>query len=206
MGKLIARYWPQFVGLAVAVILWVPRLSGPIDLRWDAGVYYLLGTSLANGDGYRIPSEPGSPEALQYPPLLPAVVAVHEWVLGTTNPHVVAPWLRKLYFVIFVAYALAVLALAKRHLRPWFALAAAALCLLQIVTIFLSDLLFADLPFALVSVVFALVAASSRPASRPWLREMSSFALAAAGFLLRAAGVVLLLLGSLRRLYGAVGG
>jgi len=100
--------------------------------------------------------------------------------------------LRKLYFAIFVAYALAVLALAKRHLRPWFALAAAALCLLQIMTIFLSDLLFAELPFALVSVVFVLVAASGKPASRRWLREASSFALAAAGFLLRTAGVALL--------------
>jgi hypothetical protein len=154
-------------------------------------VYYVLGTSLATGHGYRILSEPGSPEALQYPPLLPAVVAVYEWALGTTNPDVVAPWLRKLYFVIFVAYALAVLALAKRHLQPWFALAAAALCLLQIVNIFMSDVLFADLPFALVSVVFVLVAASGLPASRPWLREASSFALAAAGFLLRTAGAVL---------------
>jgi len=191
MGNLIARYWPQFVVLAVAVVLWAPRLTGPIDLRWDAGVYYLLGTSLATGHGYRILSEPGSPEALQYPPLLPAVVAAHEWALGTTSPHVVAPWLRKLYFVIFVAYALAVLALAKRHLRPWFALTAAALCLLQIMTIFLSDLLFAELPFALVSVLFVLVAGSGLPPSRPWLHEAAAFALAAAGFLLRTAGVAL---------------
>src|SRR6266581_2970746 len=179
MGNLIARYWPQFVVLAVAVVLWAPRLVGPIDLRWDAGVYYLLGTSLATGHGYRILSEPGSPEALQYPPLLPAVVAVHEWALGTTNPHVVAPWLRKLYFVIFIAYALAVLTLAKRHLRPWFALAATTLCLLHLYTVFLSDLLFAELPFALVSVVFALVAASGPLASWPRLRETTSFSLAA---------------------------
>src|SRR5216110_2911209 len=111
IGNVVWRYWPEFVVLAVAVVLWVPRLSGPIDLRWDAGVYYVLGTSLATGHGYRILSEPGSPEALQYPPLLAAVVALHEWALGTTNPDIVGAWLRKLYFVIFVAYALAVLAL-----------------------------------------------------------------------------------------------
>jgi hypothetical protein len=59
-------------------------------------------------------------------------------------------------------------------------------------TIFLSDLLFAELPFAVVSVVFALVAASGLPASRSWVRETGAFVLAAAGFLLRTAGVVLL--------------
>jgi hypothetical protein len=190
-GKFFIRYWAEAVIVVVSLLLWAPRLSGPIDLRWDGSVYYMLGTSLATGQGYRILSEPGSPEALQYPPLLPAVVAVHEWALGTTNPDVVAPWLRKLYFVIFVAYALAVLALARRYLRPWFALAATTLCLLHLYTIFLSDLLFAELPFALVSVLFVLVAASGPPPSRPWLREMAAFALAAAGFLLRTAGVAL---------------
>src|SRR6266700_857985 len=191
IDKLVTRYRAEAAVVAIALLLWAPRLTGPIDLRWDGSVYYVLGTSLATGHGYRILSEPGSPEALQYPPLLPAVVAVHEWALGTTNPDVVAPWLRKLYFVIFIAYALAVLALAKRYLRPWFALAATTLCLLHLYTIFLSDLLFAELPFALVSVVFVLVAASGLPPSRPWLRETTSFALAAAGFLLRTAGVAL---------------
>ena len=64
--------------------------------------------------------------------------------------------------------------------------------MLHIMTIFLSDLLFAELPFAVVSVVFALVAASGLPTSRPWVRETASFALAAAGFFLRTIGVVLL--------------
>jgi hypothetical protein len=193
IGRLITRYWPEFVVLAVAVVLWVPRLSGPIDLRWDAGVYYVLGTSLASGQGYRILSEPGSPEALQYPPGLPAIVAMHEWVLGTTDPVVVAPSLRRFNAFVFVAYALAVLALARKYLRPWLALVAAMLCLLQIMTIFLSDLLFTELPFALISVIFALVAADGPFASRPRLRETVSFVLAAAGFLLRTAGLALLM-------------
>ena len=75
------RYWGEAVVVAIALLVWLPRLSGSIDLRWDGGVDHLLGTSLAEGHGYRIPSEPGSPEALQYPPLLPAVVALHQWAL-----------------------------------------------------------------------------------------------------------------------------
>ena len=44
-------------GLASAI--WLPRLRGPIDLRWDGGTYYVLGTSLAQGRGYRLLDEPG---------------------------------------------------------------------------------------------------------------------------------------------------
>jgi hypothetical protein len=191
VGAMVHR-WDWAMVVILALLVWAPRFSGPIDLRWDAGVYYLLGTSLAKGEGYRISSEPGAPEALQYPPLLPALVALHQWALGTTDPSIVAPWLRSSYAALFVAYSLVVLALAKRHLSPGFGLAATALCLLNMMTIFLSDLLFAELPFAVVSVVFALVAASGLPPSRPWVRETASFALAAAGFFLRTMGVALL--------------
>jgi hypothetical protein len=192
-GKAVTRYWPEVVVVALAVVLWVPRLTGPIDLRWDAGVYYVLGSSLATGQGYRILSEPGSPEALQYPPLLPAIVALYQRALGSTAPAVIGPWLRLSYAALFFCYGLAVLALARRYLRPTYALLATALCLLQIWTIFLSDLLFAELPFALVSVVFALavVRGGSPRLQQPWQRELLAFALATAGFLLRSAGVVL---------------
>ena len=192
LARAIMRRWDWVVVVMLALVVWAPRLNGPIDLRYDAGVYYLLGTSMAKGEGYRIPSEPGSPEALQYPPLLPALVALHQWALGTTDPVIVAPWLRSSYAALFVAYSLVVLALAKRHLSTGFAVAATALSMLHIMTIWMSDLLFAELPFAVVSVVFALVAASGLPTSRPWVRETASFALAAAGFLLRTIGVALL--------------
>jgi hypothetical protein len=191
-GTALKQLWPWITVIALAILLWAPRLSGPIDLRWDASVYYVLGTSLATGHGYRILSEPGSPEALQYPPLLPAVVALYQRALGSTAPAVVAPWLRISYAALFLAYALAVLALAKRYLRPIFALAATALCLLHHSTIFLSDALFAEIPFALISVVFVLVATGIGFAlPRPWLREAASFVLAAAGFFLRTAGIAL---------------
>jgi hypothetical protein len=191
--KLIARYWGELVVVIIALLLWVPRLSGPIDLRWDGSVYYLLGTSLVQGHGYRIPSEPGSPQALQYPPLLPAMVALHEWALNSIDPGVVAPWLRKTYAAVFLSYGVATLALAKRYLSPVFAVIAVALCLLHHMTIFLSDLLFAELPFAAITVAFALVAIAPLQGSgwKGWSREAAAFALAAAGFFLKTAGVVL---------------
>ena len=202
--RLIIRYWPEGVVFVIAFSLWAPRLSGPIDLRWDASVYYVLGTSLATGQGYRILSEPGSPEMLRYPPLLPAIVAVCQRVLGSTDLTVVGPWLRILYAVLFLAYALVVLALARRYLRPVFVVTAVAFTLLQPNTIWLSDLLYTEIPFALISVLFVLVAVAGPQGStheragcgyrawRPWLRETASFLLATAGFLLRTAGIALL--------------
>ena len=192
LNKMVGRYWGEAVVIALALLLWVPRLSGPIDLRWDAGVYYVLGTSLATGQGYRIVSEPGSPEAVQYPPLLPAIVALHQWMLGTTNPEVVAPWLRKFNAAVFVLFALAALTLARRYLALPFALLAVALCLLQVNTVFLSDLLFPELPFALITILFAVVTVDTPLVKRPWLQEAGPFALAAAGYFIRTAGLSLL--------------
>src|SRR5438477_3311391 len=189
--KLLTPYWAEAVVVGIVILLWAPRLSGPIDLRWDGGVYYVLGTSLATGHGYRILSEPGWPEALQYPPLLPAIIALCQQTVGSTDPAVVAPWLRKLNLTLFVVYALAVLRLARRYLRPVAAPAAVALCLLHFMTIFMSDILSADLPFALVSVVFVLITANGWIGSRLLLREGLSFAVGAAGFLLRTAGLAL---------------
>src|SRR5262245_34662494 len=91
--------------LAVALALWAPRLRGPIDLRYDAGVYYILGTSLAEGKGYRLLNEPGEISALQYPPLVPAIVAVEQKLLGTSDPFVVGQWLRWTYFAMFLVYS-----------------------------------------------------------------------------------------------------
>src|SRR5262245_10152320 len=80
---------------ALIVTSWLPRMARPIDLRWDGANYYILGTALAEGKGYRLLNEPGEIEAIQYPPLLPVIVAVHERMLGTNDPTVVGLWLQR---------------------------------------------------------------------------------------------------------------
>jgi hypothetical protein len=95
------RWRPDLAAVGVLLLLWValwaPRLRGPIDLRWDASVYYILGTSLAEGRGYRLLNEPGAIEAVQYPPLLPLIVAAQERVVGTSDYLLVASRLRLLW-------------------------------------------------------------------------------------------------------------
>src|SRR5262245_46909393 len=83
------------------ILLWLPRLSGPLDFRYDAGVYYILGASLAEGKGYRLLNEPGAIQAIQYPPLLPLFAAAHQLLAGTSDPAVVGHMLRISFFGIF---------------------------------------------------------------------------------------------------------
>ena len=177
----------QLALFVLTLALWVPRLEGPIDLRWDAGVYYVLGTSLAQGKGYRLLSEPGEIEAVQYPPLLPVVVALHQKALGTNDPVVVGHALRLFQLFLSLFYSLATYALARRFVPPRYALFTATLTTLHVQTYFLSDLLFAEIPFALVTVLFVI--ASRQGTSRA---SVLAAILAVAAYLLRSVGIALL--------------
>lgn len=177
--------------LVLALSLWMPRLFGPIDLRYDAGVYYVLGTSLATGQGYRLLNEPGAPAAVQYPPGLPALVAVHQWALGTSDSVVVGRWLRRTYCLLFLGYAAGLYFFARCHLGPPFAALASALCLLQANTYLLSDLLFAELPFGLTLVLLAWNQWKARQHATRW-SEARGWLLASAAFLFRTAGLAAL--------------
>jgi hypothetical protein len=145
--------------VALAVTLWLPRLRGPLDLRYDAGVYYILATSLAEGRGYRLLNEPGAIEAIQYPPVLPAVGAAAERVLGTDDPAVVGHWLRLGSVLLYAGYAAAVYGMSRRLLTPGYAFLVAALSVIHSHTIFLSDFFAADVPYAFVSSLFFAVGA-----------------------------------------------
>jgi len=165
----------------LAAALWAPRLRGPLDLRYDAGVYFILGRSLAEGQGYRLLNEPGAIEAIQYPPVLPAVAALHQLLLGTSDPVVVGYALRLTMALLFLGYAFASFALARRYLSPGFAFAAALLAILNAQVIFLSNYFAADLPYAAVSLFFFVAPAG-----------FAAGALAVIAFGMRTAGVALL--------------
>ncbi len=176
------------LGLVVS-LLWLQRFNGPIDLRFDGGVYYVLGTSLAEGRGYRLLNEPGDIEAIQYPPLLPLIVAGTELMVGDSDPLRVGKYLRLLYLLIAAGHAAASYALCRRFLSARFALLAALMCTIHVHTFFHSNLLFAELPFAFVTTAclwlhFRL---------KGWRRFVAETPLLWAGFLLRTAGVALLL-------------
>ena len=138
----------------VAISCWLPRLQGPIDLRFDGAAYYILGTSLAEGKGYRLLNEPEDINSTLHPPLLPALVAVHQRLLGTNDPTVVGEWLRRSFCVMFVLYIIAAYRMLRTSLTPGAALLATLICLLHFNTHFSSARLFADLPFAFITTLF----------------------------------------------------
>jgi hypothetical protein len=188
------RIWNRnavYIGiLVVATILsWIPRYRGPIDLRWDAGTYYVLGTSLAQGDGYRLLNEPGKIEAIQYPPGLPAIVAAHEIALRSTDPRVVGPWLRWTWMAFSLASVILCFLFARQFLRPAYSLLVALGFLLGYEIFFLSTVCFAELPYALVTLLFVLIYRREEGIAG----EIACAVLGICAYLLRTIGIALLL-------------
>jgi hypothetical protein len=176
--------------ILVAVLSWIPRFRGPIDFRWDAGVYYVLGTSIASGQGYRLLNEPGQIEAIQYPPGLPALVAAHEIALHSSDPRLVGRWLRRTWFLLSVGSVLFCFLLSRQFLSRGYALLTAVAFVLSYEVFFLSTLCFAELPFAFVTVLFGWV--YCRFGRRP-VGEVAAGVLAVSAYLLRTLGIALLL-------------
>jgi len=173
---------------AAALASWWPRSHGPIDLRWDAGAYYVLGTSLVRGDGYRILSEPGNLPSSLHPPLMPALVAAHELLLRTTDPVVVGPALRVTFALCSAVYAIAVYLLLSASLPAALAVAVTLVGVLQPQYLYFSDALYAEAFFALFTVLFFAV----RRYRRDTLGFVVCGACAVLAYEARTAGIALL--------------
>jgi len=174
--------------IIISLVTWIPRYRGPIDLRSDAGVYYILGTAISEGKGYRLLNEPGDLRAVQYPPLLPAIVAGHQLVLGTKDYFVVGSWLKFTYAGFSTLYAVAIYVLARQYLAPGYSLLVALITILNPNTMSYTELLYAELPFSLLTVLFAL---SNRRDDQKTFSITTSL-LGMAAYLMRSAGITLL--------------
>ncbi len=174
--------------LAVCTALWLPRLQGPLDLRWDAGAYYTLSTSLAQGRGYRLLNEPGHIEAIQYPPLLSSIGAAYQLALGSNDPIFIGRWLRPTFALVFTAYVLISYFLLKRFLPRGYALLATLVAAVSPATIVISDFFLSDVPFAFVAAGFVLLSRSNNP----WVARLVVPLTAIAAFALRTMGIALL--------------
>ena len=175
---------------ALTAATWLPRMNGPVDLRWDGGVYYVLGTSLAQGRGYRLLNEPGEIEATQYPPLYPLFIAAHQIIAGTSDPTQAGRLLRFSSFLMSLGFVLATYALLRRQIPEGWALVGAGICALHTYTVFLSDIAFAEMPFALATILFFLW--RRRSSSTSTWHDLIAGLVASVAYLLRTAGVALL--------------
>ena len=180
-------YWG--IILVVWLAVWAPRLQGPINFRWDASTYYVLGTALGEGRGYRLLNEPGEIHAIQYPPLLPMLVAAHQLIMGTNDYFKVGFALRLTYFFLSGLFLLMTYAFARRLVAPPYALLVGVVTALSVSSLLApSEVLYAEMPFAVVAMAFVLCQQRS---DRP-IFAVASGVLAAAAYLLRTAGLALL--------------
>lgn len=188
--------------ILLAVATWVPRFHGPLDLRWDGSVYYVLGTSLAKGLGYRLLNEPGQIEATQYPPLLPVLIALHEKILGSSNPFIVTAALKYVWIGLFAMLVVSTYLLVRRFAHWQWALFAGVSTALNFNLHLHFNQCSAELPYAAVTVFF-LAIYCTRPSTR---RETVMTLAGAAAFFVRTMGVTLLaswvLDGLLRKQFG----
>src|SRR5579884_410890 len=69
----------------LAVPLWLCRDQPLLGDNYDDAVYWSSARSLANGDGYRVPTLPGDPWQVKYPPLYPAWLSL-AWRLNPQFP------------------------------------------------------------------------------------------------------------------------
>lgn len=80
---------PQRLALAAALITLVIGLSTMtsdlIGVFFDDAIYVLVGKAIAEGQGYVYPQLPGTPPAIHYPPVWPALLAM-VWKFGPAFP------------------------------------------------------------------------------------------------------------------------
>ncbi len=152
--------WMFADGICIAALLmlvgliWMPRAAGPIDLRWDASVYYLTGVSMAEGRGYRLLNEPGEIQAVQYPPLVPAIVALHQKALGTTDAFEVGRWLKVTWWAFFGAFAVLTFGFIRSFLPSGWAMLATAIPILHPDFYINASYASSELPFAMATAAF----------------------------------------------------
>jgi hypothetical protein len=174
--------------VAITILSWLPLRHGPIDLRWDAGVYYTLGTSLAQGHGYRLLNEPGDAWAVQYPPLVPAIISAVEVLARTDDPSVIGSLMKLAWLAMFLVFVAGVYIMLRGFLPRAWAFAGALLCILNFEFYFYANLGGSELPFALLGVAFLL--ALRLPNGRK--QELAAAAAGAGAFLARNIGIALL--------------
>lgn len=174
--------------LLLVIACVAPRSRGPIDLRWDAGIYWVLGTSLSEGKGYRLLNEPGQIQETQYPPLLPAGIAAVEVLTHSHDPVDVGRCLRLGFLLLFGAYVLGTYWMSRRFVSAPAAFAVGAFCAVNSYSHFIGDQATADLPYAFATVVF-LLCATGQPER---LKDVLTGATCVAAYLVRTAALALM--------------
>ncbi len=159
------------LALVVALYLFYWASARPADhfgRYHDDTILFGSAQALARGQGYVLPSLPGSPPQSKYPVLFPWLLSwIWKWHPAFPENVATAVWVTAAFGCWFLVAAF--LLLRQLGLGDWMALLVTALCAFHTLFVFLSGLLLSDVPFfalALTAVVIADRALGER--ARPW--------------------------------------
>jgi len=172
----------------VVIAVFTPQ---PAGVFWDDGVYLVSARSLALGEGYRFANLPGSPAAVHFPPLWPALLAL-VWAVAPDFPANMS-WFRVLNPVLAATGSALACAYAIRTLRlhPVVAAIATTSFSLLLPVLVLASVLFAE-PMFFCVLICAFFATDRAARSGGWRSAVMGGVIVGIGALVRSTGLVLI--------------
>ena len=145
----LERRAPWVAAVVALLAALVTMTSDPIGVFNDDGIYLLTARALAEGQGYVYPHLPGTPPAIHYPPMWPALLAL-AWKAAPAFPANIG-WLKLINpLLLAVASALGVrFAREVLGLRWWVALGAVLAATVTVPVLLLTNLLLSEPLFLL---------------------------------------------------------
>ena len=156
-------------------------------------MYWVIAKSLADGDGYRIPSLPGAPYAIHYPPLYPLFLSLAwRWTPAFPGNLKTAATLQAALLPVYLALLLFVLRQIGLSWRRTFLIAALTVVTFQLVLLTIT--LFSELLFGcfLLAAIFAVERSIVVPSRAGIGWALAGGGLAGFAYLTRSAGLPLL--------------
>ena len=175
------------VVFAVAIAVITPQ---PAGVFWDDGVYLVSARSLAHGDGYRFANLPGSPPAVHFPPLWPALLAV-VWYVAPDFPanmnwfRLLNPALAAIGVALACSYAIRAL-----RVHPIVAAVVTGSFALALPVLVLASVLFSE-PLFFCALLVSLFAADRAVRTGQWRDAVVAGVLVGVTVLIRSTGLVL---------------
>ena len=181
--------------LPSALFVWNNPDAPLFGYQHDDGIYYVSAKALATGQGYTIPSLPGSPAQTKYPPALPLTLAV-AWLINPEFPAnlAIASWIMWLWMPLLLGVSFVFW--RRLGFTGWRRWMLAAMLALNAYILYFTSTFLSEIPFA----VFLIAALLAAEASEE--HAIAAGLLASIAFLFRTVGLAALALPALWFLRG----
>jgi hypothetical protein len=178
-----------------AYFVWNNSDAPLFGYQHDDGIYYVTAKALASGQGYTIPSLPGSPAQTKYPPALPLTLAA-AWLVNPSFPGnlAIASWIMWIWMPVLLGVSFVFW--RKLGFTGWRQWALAAMLALNAYILYFTSTFLSEIPFAVFLIAALLIADDSED------RALAAGVLASVAFLFRTIGLAALALPALWLLRG----